>query len=228
MKHPALQFRNVDFAYDSRRQVLHDISFSIDAGEKVALVGLNGSGKSTLLLHTNGLLLPVSGSVSVFGREIDRKSRGSVTLEVGMVFQNSDDQLFMPTVEDDVAFGPRNMGLDLAEIAGRVDEALAVTGTSELRHRAPFTLSGGEKRMVALATVLSMKPSVLVLDEPTSALDYLSEKRFVETMERLEHTVLMSTHNLALARRLCTRAILMDNGHIAYDGSISDLPYPPT
>lgn len=143
-----------------------------------------------------------------------------------MVFQNSDDQLFMPTVEADVAFGPRNMGLDEAEVGRRVDRALAMTGCSALRSRPPFQLSGGQKRMVSVATVLSMSPDILVFDEPTSGLDFAARAQFIGIVDRLPHTVFMSTHDMELVTRLCTRAIVMERGHIAYDGPVDTLPYP--
>ncbi|MDE6291575.1 MAG: energy-coupling factor ABC transporter ATP-binding protein [Muribaculaceae bacterium] len=222
----ALEFQDVSFSYPGGREVLRHISFSLQHGEKVALVGLNGSGKSTLLLHTNGLLIADSGKVYVSGKAIDRKSVDECRKSVGMVFQNADDQLFMPTVEADVAFGPRNMGLPEEEIKRRVDKALLQTGCSELKDRAPFHLSGGQKKMASIATVLAMQPNILVFDEPTSGLDFAAEAQFIGIVDRLPHTMLMSTHDMDLARRLCTRAILMDRGAIAYDGPIDTLPYP--
>lgn len=222
----ALEFKDVSFSYPGGHQVLRDISFSIEKGEKVALVGLNGSGKSTLLLHTNGLLTADSGTVLVDGIPITRKTVEQVRRTVGMVFQNADDQLFMPTVEADVAFGPRNMELPEEEVKRRVEKALSQTGCSELKDRAPFHLSGGQKKMASIATVLSMEPDILVFDEPTSGLDFAAEAQFVGIADRLPHTILMSTHDMDLARRLCTRAILMDRGSIAYDGPIDTLPYP--
>lgn len=226
MNTQALEFNDVCFSYPGGHEVLHHISFSIPTGEKVALVGLNGSGKSTLLLHTNGLLLADSGTVAVNGKVIDRKNVDECRKFVGMVFQNADDQLFMPTVEADVAFGPRNIGLPEEEIKRRVDKALRQTGCSELKDRAPFHLSGGQKKMASIATVLSMEPDILVFDEPTSGLDFAAEAQFIGIVDRLPHTILMSTHDMGLARRLCTRAILMDHGTIAYDGPIDTLPYP--
>lgn len=226
MNTPAIEFNDVCFSYPGGHEVLRHISFFIQAREKVALVGLNGSGKSTLLLHTNGLLLADSGTVSVNGKVIDRKSVEECRKSVGMVFQNADDQLFMPTVEADVAFGPRNMRLPEEEIKRRVDKALRQTGCSELKDRAPFHLSGGQKKMASIATVLSMEPEILVFDEPTSGLDFAAEAQFIGIVDRLPHTILMSTHDMELARRLCTRAILMDRGAIAYDGPIDTLPYP--
>ncbi len=223
---PALEFNDVCFSYPGGDEVLRHISFSIQPGEKVALVGLNGSGKSTLLLHTNGLLLPDSGTVSVNGKVIDRKNVEECRKSVGMVFQNADDQLFMPTVEADVAFGPRNMGLNEEEIKRRVGRALQQTGCSELKDRTPFHLSGGQKKMVSIATVLSMEPDILVFDEPTSGLDFAAEAQFIGIVDRLPHTILMSSHDMDLIRRLCTRAILMEHGSISYDGPIDTLPYP--
>ncbi|MDE5814552.1 MAG: energy-coupling factor ABC transporter ATP-binding protein [Muribaculaceae bacterium] len=226
MNKAALEFNDVCFSYPGGHEVLRHISFSMERGEKVALVGLNGSGKSTLLLHTNGLLTADSGTVSVNGNMIDRKNGDECRRSVGMVFQNADDQLFMPTVEADVAFGPRNMGLTEEEIKRRVENALRQTGCSGLKDRAPFHLSGGQKKMVSIATVLSMEPDILVFDEPTSGLDFAAEAQFIGIVDRLPHTILMSTHDMDLARRLCTRAILMDHGAIAYDGPIDTLPYP--
>lgn len=222
----ALEFQNISFSYPGATPVLRDISFSIEKGEKVALVGLNGSGKSTLLLHTNGLLMADSGTVLVNGIAITTKTVEQARRAVGMVFQNADDQLFMPTVEADVAFGPRNMNLPEEEIKKRVEKALKQTNCLELKDRAPFHLSGGQKKMASIATVLSMEPEILVFDEPTSGLDFAAEAQFISIADRLPHTVLMSTHDMDLARRLCSRAILMDHGAIAYDGPIDTLPYP--
>lgn len=222
----AIEFQNVSFSYPGGHEALRNVSFSIEKGEKVALVGLNGSGKSTLLLHTNGLLTADSGEVLVNGTPIRPKTVDKARQSVGMVFQNADDQLFMPTVEADVAFGPRNMGLSEEEIQQRVEKALRQTGCLELKDRAPFHLSGGQKKMASIATVLSMEPEILVFDEPTSGLDFAAEAQFIGIADRLPHSILMSTHDMQLARRLCTRAILMDHGSIAYDGPIDTLPYP--
>lgn len=224
---PALEMSDVRFSYPGGNEVLRGISFSIMPGEKVGLLGLNGSGKSTILLHTNALLLPDSGTVSVDGLITGRKTATAIRRKVGMVFQDSDDQLFMPTVEADVAFGPRNMGLNNDEIAARVDEALMITGMEALRTRPPFQLSGGQKKMVALATVLSMDPSILVMDEPTSGLDYESRDRFAGIVTSLPHTLLMSTHDSDLVTKLCGRAIVVTEGQIIFDGPVSQLNYPP-
>ena len=222
----ALRFNDVCFSYPGGQEVLRHVSFEVAEGEKVALVGLNGSGKSTLLLHTNALLTPASGTVEVNGTVIDRKNADMARKAVGMVFQNSDDQLFMPTVEADVAFGPRNMGLAESEVDARVERALAMTGCTALRKRPPFQLSGGQKRMVSIATVLSMKPGILVFDEPTSGLDFAARAQFIGIVDRLPHTMLMSSHDMELVARLCSRAIVMNHGRITYDGPVDTLPYP--
>lgn len=222
-----MRFDDVCFSYPGGgKEVLSHVSFAIGRGERVALVGLNGSGKSTLLLHTDGLLTPTSGRVEIDGRPVAGKDVPYARRAVGMVFQNSDDQLFMPTVESDVAFGPRNMGLDDAEVERRVSDALRLTGCTALRGRAPFHLSGGQKRMVSIATVLSMQPRILVFDEPTSGLDFAARAQFISIIDRLSHTLLMSTHDMELVTRLCTRAIVLDHGHITYDGPVDTLPYP--
>lgn len=226
MNDTALRFNDVRFSYPGGREVLRGVSFEIRRGEKVALVGLNGSGKSTLLLHTNALLTPSSGSVEVNGATVTEKNAAAARRAVGMVFQNSDDQLFMPTVEADVAFGPRNMGLTDEEIALRVNEALRLTCCEPLRDRQPFRLSGGQKRMVSIATVLSMRPDILVFDEPTSGLDFAARSRFISIVDRLPHTVFMSTHDMELVTRLCSRAIVIERGLITYDGPVDALPYP--
>lgn len=222
----AIRFTDVCYSYPGGEEALSHVSFDIGSGERVALVGLNGSGKSTLLLHTNALLTPSSGTVEIDGTVISDRNAAQSRRAVGMVFQNSDDQLFMPTVEADVAFGPRNMGLDEAQVRERVDRALRLTCCTELRSRQPFQLSGGQKKMVSIATVLSMDPSILVFDEPTSGLDFAAVAQFISIVDRLPHTLLMSTHDMELVGRLCSRAIVMERGRIAYDGPVDSLPYP--
>lgn len=226
MNTPAIKFTDVCFSYPGGREVLRQVSFRISRGEKVALVGLNGSGKSTLLLHTDGLLLADSGSVEINGSVVNRKNLDHCRRSVGLVFQNADDQLFMPTVEADVAFGPCNMGLPQQEIEARVEKALRLTGCTHLRKSVPFKLSGGQKKMVSIASVLSMEPEILVLDEPTSGLDFAARTQFIGIIDRLPHTLLMSTHDMDLVQRLCTRAIVMEKGRISYDGPVDTLPYP--
>lgn len=218
MSHHYITFRDVHFSYPNGQEVLKGVDFTITHGEKVALLGLNGAGKSTLLLHTNGLLLPTEGEVNVGGVPVGKKTLRLVREAVGMVFQNPDDQLFMPTVREDVAFGPVNMGLPEDEIERRVDRALRDVGAIDLIDRAPFQLSGGQKRRVALATVLSMQPNILVLDEPTSNLDWPARKQFIDIIRGFMHTCIIATHDLDMARELCPRTIVISDGRVFADG----------
>lgn len=226
MKSAALQFNDVCFSYPDGKEALSHVSFAIGEGERVALVGLNGAGKSTLLLLADALLLPTSGRIEIAGIELTDKSAAECRRKAGIVFQDSDDQLFMPTVEADVAFGPRNMGFDEAEVARRVESALRQTGCTALASRPPFRLSGGQRRMASIATVLSMTPDIILFDEPTSGLDFEARARFITIADRLPHTMLMSTHDIELAARLCRRAIVIDSGAVSYDGPIDLMPYP--
>lgn len=223
MSHHYIKFDNVHFSYSNGYEALKGISFLITHGEKVALLGLNGAGKSTVLLHTNGLLLPSSGEVNIGGIPVTKKTASTVRRAVGMLFQNPDDQLFMPTVEEDVAFGPLNMGLEKDEVRRRVAEALERAGVAGLEKRAPFQLSGGQKKSVALATILSMEPDILVMDEPTSQLDLVARRRVVDVIASFSHTCLIATHDLDLARDLCPRSILIADGRVTADGPTSDI-----
>lgn len=218
----ALRFYQLRYAYPASggSEALRGVSFSVASGEKVALLGLNGAGKSTLLLQTNGLLLPSSGSVAVDGVEVTKKTLAEVRRKVGMVFQNADDQLFSPTVYADVAFGPQMMRLPGEEVDRRVHMALETIGALHLIDRPTTRLSGGERRMVAIATVLSMRPSLLVLDEPTSYLDIRAAARLTALLKELPHAMLVATHDLGFARDVCRRAIILDKGQVAYDGPI--------
>lgn len=223
-----LSFEDVSFSYNGKNSVLNRVSLSIKEKEKVALLGLNGAGKSTLMLHTNGLLVPSTGEVIVDSLSTgSKKNLTEIRKKVGIVFQNPDDQLFMPTVWDDVAFGPINMGLNREEVERRVEEALTLTHTDELASKFPYDLSGGQKKSVSIATVLSMRPEILVMDEPTSGLDYKSVANLVDILEQLPQTLILSTHDIEIARRLCHRAIVIDGGVIVYDGDIKSLEYPP-
>lgn len=218
MSHHFIQFSDVHYRYPNGTEALRGVTFRVTHGEKVALLGLNGAGKSTLLLHTNGLLLPTSGEVNVGGIPVTRKTAPSVRRAVGMLFQNPDDQLFMPTVKEDVAFGPINMGLEQDEVERRVNEALSRVGAEGLEDRTPFQLSGGQKKSVAFATVLSMEPEILVMDEPTASLDLRAARNIRGIIEGFSHTCLIATHDLELARALCPRAILISEGRVLADG----------
>lgn len=218
MSHHFIQFSDVHYRYSNGTEALKGVTFRVTHGEKVALLGLNGAGKSTLLLHTNGLLLPTSGEVNVGGIPVTKKTAPSVRRAVGMLFQNPDDQLFMPTVAEDVAFGPLNMGLEQPEVERRVKDALAKVGASGLENRSPFQLSGGQKKSVAFATVLSMEPEILVMDEPTASLDMRAARQVTEIIRAFDHTCLIATHDLELARDLCPRSILIADGRVLADG----------
>ena len=220
---PDIEFRHVHYRYDSTSEALRGISFAVQRGQRVALLGLNGAGKSTLLLHTNGLLLPSEGEVVVCGTPVEPRSLPQVRRSVGMVFQNPDDQLFMPTVEEDVAFGPLNMGLQADEVERRITEAMRAVGAEGLRHRSPMQLSGGQKRAVALATVLSMNPDILVLDEPTANLDGPTRRALITTIGHLRATCIIATHDTDMALQLCSRTIILDDGRIVADGPTTEI-----
>ncbi|MDY3978854.1 MAG: ABC transporter ATP-binding protein [Tidjanibacter sp.] len=212
MSHHYINFCNVGYSYPDGHRALAGVSFRIGHGEKVAVIGPNGAGKSTLMLLLDGLLLPTEGSICIGGIEVERSTLKLIRQSVGIVFQNPDDQLFMPTVEEDVAFGPLNMGLPPEQVEQRVTEALACVGIEELRHRAPYRLSGGEKRRAAIATVLSMQPSVLVMDEPTAGLDPEARRQIIELLKQFDHTCLVATHDMEFAEEVCTRYLTLNKG----------------
>jgi cobalt/nickel transport system ATP-binding protein len=189
----------------------------------VALLGPNGAGKTTLALHLNGIYQPDAGDIEVGGLAVVRAHLAEIRRRVGLVFQDADDQLFMPTVREDVAFGPANLGLRGDELAGRVTEALEAVDAAGLAGRAPHHLSGGERRRVALATVLAMRPDILVLDEPTSALDPAGRRELVGVLRGLAMTQLVITHDLPFALELCERAVIVDGGRVVADGPTADL-----
>lgn len=223
MSHHYIKFNNVHYTYPNGYEALKGVSFCVTHGEKVALVGSNGAGKSTLLLHTNGLLLPTLGDVNVGDIPIVKKTLPLIRRAVGLVFQNPDDQLFMPTVEEDVAFGLVNMQLPPDEIERRVVESLKEVGALSLRKRAPYQLSGGQKRSVAIATVLSMEPDILIMDEPSSNLDPQARRLLMNQIESFTHTCLIATHDLEMVRELCKRTIIMNDGLIVADGETHTL-----
>lgn len=223
MSHHYIEFKDVSYSYPNGFKAIDGISFRINHGEKVALLGKNGAGKSTLLQLTDGLILPSEGTIDVGGVPSTKKTLNHIRQTVGLVFQNPDDQLFMPTVEEDVAFGPINMKLPREEVEKRVERALETVGCLDLAKRSPMHLSGGQKRRVAIATVLSMEPSILVLDEPTSNLDWGARESVASMIEQFMHTCLIASHDLALIRKICRRAIVVNEGRIAADCSIEDV-----
>jgi cobalt/nickel transport system ATP-binding protein len=223
VSHHIVEVEDLAFRYPDGTAALRGVSFTIRHGESVAVVGANGAGKSTLLLHLNGYLAPAEGKVRVGDFPLTRSTVGEVRRTVGMVFQDPDDQLFMPTVGEDVAFGPVNLGLPPEEVEARVSEALARVGASGLRDRAPYHLSGGEKRVAAIATVLAMSPSILVMDEPSSNLDPRARRRLIELLAGFEHTRIVATHDLDMVLDLCERTIVMAEGRVTADGPTAEI-----
>lgn len=223
MSHHIVEVKDLEFAYPDGTKALRGISFRIHHGESVAVVGANGAGKSTLLLHLNGYLAPQRGAVRVGDAPLTPETLKLVRRAVGMVFQDPDDQLFMPTVHDDVAFGPLNMGLPPEEVERRVTEALETVGATRLRERPPYRLSGGEKRAVAIASVLAMAPDILVLDEPSTNLDPRARRLLIELLKTFTHTKIIATHDLDLALDLCERTIVMRDGQTLADGPTRDI-----
>jgi len=213
---------NLSFGYPDGQQALTDVNLTIYQGETVALIGPNGAGKSTLLLHLNGILHS-NGAVKVFGRPVDDKNLRWVRSKVGLVFQNPDDQLFSPTVFDDVAFGPINLGYSEAKVPELVTRALDWVGMAGYERRSPHHLSLGEKKRIAIATVLSMNPEILVIDEPTSNLDPGSKWSLIELLRGLAITKIIASHDLELVQALCHRAIVLDRGVIIADGATSHI-----
>lgn len=214
---PTLVVRDLNFSYPDGLQALRGVSFDVDSGEKVALVGPNGAGKSTLMLHFNGLLSG-QGRLEVAGLPLAKEHLPVIRGKVGMVFQNPDDQLFSPTVYEDVAFGPLHMGLPEDEVRQRAANALAQVGMAEAESRLSHHLSIGQKKRVAIATVLAMTPVILVLDEPSAGLDPRGRRQLINLLRELPVTMLVSTHDLLLVQELFPRMIIMDEGLIVADG----------
>ncbi len=218
-----LDIRGLAYAYPDGHQALYGVDLHVHRGERVALLGPNGAGKTTLVLHLNGILNAGAGSVSVSGLPVSKEHLQEIRRRVGVVFQDPDDQLFMPTVRDDVAFGPQNMGVRGAELERQVMEALDKVGMADFADRPPHHLSFGQRRRVAVATVLAMEPEVLVLDEPSSNLDPASRRELADILRGLDVTVLMVTHDLPYAFELCPRSVVLSGGVIVADGSTYDV-----
>ena len=223
----SLDISGLTFAYPDGHPALSGIDLSVERGERVALLGPNGAGKTTLVLHLNGILTAQQGGVTVAGLDVRRENLREIRRRVGIVFQDPDDQLFMPTVAEDVAFGPANFGVAGAELDARVDAALAAVDMSGHRSRSPLNLSGGQRRRVALATVLACHPEVLVLDEPSSNLDPVARRELAEVLLRLDATMLMVTHDLPFALQICPRSVVLDDGRVVADGPTRELLADP-
>jgi cobalt/nickel transport system ATP-binding protein len=209
--------------YPDGQVALDGVDLTVAHGERVAVLGPNGAGKTTLMLHLNGVLTGTAGSVQIGGIPVGRKTLRDIRRRVGLVFQDPDDQLFMPTVAEDVAFGPANFGLRGDALAARVSRALATVALTEQADRSPTHLSAGQKRRAALATVLACDPEVLVLDEPSANLDPVARRELAETLTGLDATMLIVTHDLPYAAQLCDRAVVMDRGVIVADGGIAEI-----
>jgi len=215
-REPALVVSGLCFSYPDRSDVLRDVSLEILPGERIGLIGPNGAGKTTFFLTICGVLRPDAGEVVLFGEPMAHKG---FRPEIGMVFQSPDDQLFCPSVWDDVAFGPQNMGLSKEEVAARVTEALSMAGVLELADRPPHHLSGGEKRMVSIAGVLAMRPRLVAYDEPSANLDIRSRRRLIRFLQAWRETILIASHDLELVLEVCDRIVLMDEGRIVVNGN---------
>jgi cobalt/nickel transport system ATP-binding protein len=218
MSHHKLEVKNLHFTYPDGKEAIKEMSFIIHHGESVGIVGANGAGKSTLLMLLMGVLFPDRGEVLVGDVHVTEKTLPMIRQRLGMVFQNPDDQLFMTTVYDDVAFGPRNYKLNEKEVCDRVLSALETVGISHLSDRPPFRLSGGEKRSAAIAAVLSMHPDILLMDEPTSDLDPKSRRRIINMLKGFDHTRIITSHDLDMICDVCDRVIAVRDGMVVADG----------
>ncbi|MCR5576290.1 MAG: energy-coupling factor ABC transporter ATP-binding protein [Oscillospiraceae bacterium] len=217
-----IKFQNVSFAYEKGRPVLRDLSFSIARGEAVGLIGANGAGKSTVMKLLLGLLFG-EGRILVDGTEVSKANLAVIRRKLGFVLQNSDNQMFMPTVYEDMIFGPLNYGLSREETERRVDAVLARLGLTELKHRYNHKISGGEKRMAAIATVLAMEPEAILMDEPSSALDPCNRRIVINTIRDLTQTKLITSHDLDMILDTCTRVLLLSGGRLVADGPAEEI-----
>lgn len=219
----AIRVESLRHVYPDGQIALDGVDLTVAAGERVAVLGPNGAGKTTLMLHFNGVLTATSGSVHIGGTPVSRKNIHDIRRRVGLVFQDPDDQLFMPTVAQDVAFGPANFGLRGDALAERVRAALATVSLTGQADRSPTHLSAGQRRRAALATVLACEPEILVLDEPSANLDPVARRELAETLTGLDATMLIVTHDLPYAAQLCTRAVVMDAGVVVADGAVDEI-----
>jgi len=218
-----ININHLTVIYPDGHKAIDDITFHIDKGQKVAVIGANGAGKSTLLLSLVGIIMPSPQTIIINNIVLNKNSLNDIRAKIGVVFQNPDDQLFMTKVYDDIAFGPRNYGVPEPEIAGRIDSILKALGIPHLKERMPHRLSGGEKRSVALASVLSMHPDILLLDEPSSSLDPRARKKLLVILADLPQTQLIATHDLDMALDICDRVIILKDGSIRADGKPQEI-----
>jgi cobalt/nickel transport system ATP-binding protein len=218
MSHHIVEVKNLRHVYPDGTAAIKDVSFIITHGESVGIIGANGAGKSTLLQHLNGSLEPTGGAIHIGHTPLSKGTLPDIRRTVGMVFQDPDDQLFMPTVFDDVAFGPLNLGYTATDVEERVTEVLELVGAGHLRDKPPYHLSGGEKKRVAIATVLSMSPDILVMDEPTNGLDPFARRQLIKLLQDFKHTRIFTSHDLDMVLELCERVIVLHEGEVRADG----------
>jgi len=223
MSHHIIDFADVHFRYPDGTEALRGIRFRILHGESVGIVGANGAGKSTLLQHLNGCLLPTQGAVTIGDLAVTTKTRKEIRKKVGVVLQNPDDQLFMPTVFDDVAFGPLNLGLDEVRVRERVDTALAMVNALSLRDKPPHHLSAGQKSAVAIASVMAMEPDILAMDEPAAMLDPRSRRLLITLLKGFTHSKIIASHDLDLVLDVCRRCIVIGEGRVVADGPSGEI-----
>lgn len=219
-----LTINNVTVEYPDGTKAINNLSLNVKSGEKLALIGANGAGKSTLMLAIEGIL-DSTGEIKIGDLVVNSKNIVKVRQQVGMLFQNPDDQLFMATIYDDIAFGPRNAGLDEESVKYRVEDRLKLLNIEHLKDKTALKFSGGEKRMAALATVLAMKPSVMLLDEPTAFLDPKARRNLINVLNSLPHTMLIATHDLAFAKEVCREAVVIKDGNFFAKGNCDEILY---
>lgn len=218
-----IEFQQVSFSYEPERPVVEDLSFHLHKGEAVGLIGANGAGKSTILKLMLGLLTPQAGTIRIDGMELNRDNLATVRRKLGFVLQNSDNQMFMPTVAEDMMFGPLNYGMDRKEAEAKVDAVLEQLDLTDLKYRHNHRISGGEKRMAAIATILAMDPEAVLMDEPSSALDPCNRRTVIDTIRGMKQTRLITSHDLDMILDTCERVILLDNGRIVADGGTEEI-----
>lgn len=223
MSHHILEFNDVHFAYPDGTKALQGINFRITHGESVGIVGANGAGKSTLISHMNGYLMPAKGTITIGNLQLDKTTLMEARKTVGVVFQNPDDQLFMPTVFDDVAFGPLNLGMSKEMVVKRVHDSLMTVGCFELKDKPPHHLSLGQKRAVSIAAVIAMQPDILVMDEPASSLDPKSRRQLINLLNGFKHSKIIASHDLDLILDVCERCLVIGNGKVVADGPAGEI-----
>ena len=218
-----VSINEVSFSYEKHMPVLENVSFHIEEGESVAIVGANGAGKSTLLKLMVGLYMNYSGMIEICGYKLERSTLSYIRQKVGYVFQDADNQLFMPTVYEELAFGPRNYGYSKNDVEQLINHAMELTGCEHLKNKQIFRLSGGEKKLVSIATILSLEPEIIVMDEPSIALDPCNRRNLINILDSFDCTRIIASHDLDMIWEICERTILISEGHIAADGNTRDI-----